>query len=501
MSNTDRTHLVESVHSTPAKPKHIPGKRRVISITRDLQVDMSGFQTTKLDIFFQYTFGLRQEAYKSQIALVEAWCTHNESSGELKTALDKFRLGKQEKDLYDPFVTMCTWFIKKAQDELKAMVQRSIGVKKYDTKSIDGINARKPDVVVVTAGMEAKRTWSPILCAIELKRMEDNKRLHAGGGDGDDEQPRKRSRGSHPVSGQVSGGGARSGGNSRVASQGVRPVSEGVSDAHGSLLTQDVNTPNTGEQAGAAAVTAAQAQLGGYAMEMLTACEWPFALGMLVQGTRLTLWCFQRSIAVRTIRLDLTRDLAVLGLFLVQILCAQDVFLDASAIWQKQVESLECEATISTAGLGENEYWFERSDTLVAGKIISQLRSLTGRATQIRKVTAKKSGKDYPNMVLKRSWKRKDSQLEVEFIREARTVLSVSENIVKVFAHGIVEDVSAAERFELLGLGTDMLRVPHLSLMEEYLPIWKLKDEKKFWDVVVQLYKCASFISSLSNIL
>ena len=224
-------------------------------------------------------------------------------------------------------------------------------------------------------------------------------------------------------------------------------MSEDVSGAHGSILTQDVNTPNTGEQAGAEAVTAAQAQLGGYAMEMLTACDGPFALGMLVQGTRLTLWCFQRSIAVRSMQLDLTGDTAVLGLFLVQILCAQNMFLDASAILQKQVQSLECEATISTAGLSENEYRFERSD------------------------------------------------------REARTVLSVSDNIVKVFAQRIVEDVTAAERFELLGLGTDMFRVPHLSLLEEYAPIWNLKDETKFWDVVVQLCNCASFISALPDML
>ena len=145
-------------------------------------------------------FGLRQEAYESQKAFVKGWCKHSDSAGELKTALDTFRGGKLEEDLYDPFVTICTCFIKKAQDELKAMVQRSIVVKKHDAKSIEGINARKPDAVIVTAGMETERTWSPILCAIELKRIEYNEMLHPGR-DGDDEQPKKRSRGSHPVSG------------------------------------------------------------------------------------------------------------------------------------------------------------------------------------------------------------------------------------------------------------------------------------------------------------
>ena len=69
---------------------------------------MAGFQTMPLNIFFQYTFGLGQEAYESQKALVEGWCKHSDSAGELKTALDTFCGGKLEEDLYDPFVTMCT---------------------------------------------------------------------------------------------------------------------------------------------------------------------------------------------------------------------------------------------------------------------------------------------------------------------------------------------------------------------------------------------------------
>ena len=217
-------------------------------------------------------------------------------------------------------------------------------------------------------------------------------------------------------------------------------MSESVSGSHGSILTQDANTPNAGEQARAATVIAAQAQLGGYAMETLTACERPLDLGMLVQGTRLTLWRFQRTIAVRSVQLDLARDFEVLG--------TQNMDLDASAIWQKQVHALKC--AVVTAGLGEDEYKFELSDSLVAGEITSQLRSITGRATQIWKVTVKQT-EDHLGMVL--SWKHKDSQLEVEFICEPRTVLSVSDNIMKAFAHGIVEDVSATERLDRFGHG------------------------------------------------
>ena len=143
---------------------------------------------------------------------------------------------------------------------------------------------------------------------------------------------------------------------------------------------------------------------------------------------------------------------------------------EESEVWRRQLLEFECEKVTTT-------------DTLDVGEIIIKLYSITGN----RKVNG-----EYPKLVLKRSWKRKDAPSEFDSIRKVRSMPSICKNIVKVFTHGTAQDDSAAQRFmEAFGMDLSSLHLPKLMLMEQCQPVWML-NEVSFWEVVTQLIKCTS---------
>ena len=145
------------------------------------------------------------------------------------------------------------------------------------------------------------------------------------------------------------------------------------------------------------------------------------------------------------------------------------------------------------------KYKFATTDKVIMNKRIYRPFTILGPATEIWKASAAKRlhggwEKVYLGLIVKTGWLRENEMIEVDFIREARSLSSISNNIVKVFASGVRKDESAVERFvNILGLDPAIIRTQHFMLMEEYQPIWKLHDDDgamKFWDVVAQLFRC-----------
>ena len=145
------------------------------------------------------------------------------------------------------------------------------------------------------------------------------------------------------------------------------------------------------------------------------------------------------------------------------------------------------------------KYKFATTDKVIMNTRIYHPYTILGPATEVWKATAVKRllggwEEVYLGLIVKTGWLRESEMIEVDFIREARSVRSIANNIVKVFASGVGIDDSAAERFvHSLGLDPTILRAPLFILMEEYRPIWELHDDDgamKFWDVVAQLFRC-----------